>query len=89
MLTATIHGSRGTLRATLLFGPINGTKGGPASNAADTTIIPLPIPGHQPQGDWDTIFDLYGAQRRWNAFIQEIYRYHSTVKYCFRCFSQQ
>lgn len=49
MLLATIHGSRGTLRTTLMDGPNYGTKEKPASNTADTIIILPPRFNHQIQ----------------------------------------
>ncbi|GAA1078697.1 hypothetical protein GCM10009648_14760 [Tsukamurella spumae] len=69
MLTATIHGSRGTLRTTLIYGPNNSTKERPASDTADTTIIPLSHPIHQRQGASRGTFDTHGAQRRWHAHL--------------------
>ena len=72
MLTATIHGSRGTLRTTLTHGPTNSTKNESASNTADHIIVPPHRPRRQSTGDPATTFDPHGAQRRWNANAKRV-----------------
>jgi hypothetical protein len=69
VFTATIHGSRGTLRTTLMFGPSIGTKERPASDTAGIPIIPPRCPIRQTQGA-GAIFPPHGAQRRWNAHVK-------------------